>query len=153
ACNMLSPLIIGSIILVMVASASATMLTRDVAAARLRERVGNIRSRPLAHEESSAPPRTLGIRSRQQRHEHLERFMRFLRFNPDVPQQNVIPWKLVFAIACAAAVGGFFYGREYLSWPVAVLMAPIEGVLVARFIFGWERGRFQKALLQQIPDV
>jgi tight adherence protein B len=150
---MLSPLIIGAVILVLVASASATLLTRDVAAARLRERVGNIRSRPAVPEQSSTSPRTLGIRSRQRRSEHLERFMRFLRFNPDVPQQNVIPWKLVFAIACAAAVGGLFYGREYLSWPVAVLMAPIEGVLVARFIFGWERGRFQKALLQQIPDV
>ena len=26
-------------------------------------------------------------------------------------------------------------------------------MLVARFIFGWERARFQKALLEQIPDV
>jgi tight adherence protein B len=31
--------------------------------------------------------------------------------------------------------------------------APIEALLVARFIFGWERARYQKALLEQVPDV
>ena len=34
-----------------------------------------------------------------------------------------------------------------------LVAVPIEGLLVARFIFGWERARFQKALLEQIPDV
>lgn len=146
-----TPLIIALVILVLVASFSATLLTRDVAAARLRERVGNIRARP-EEEEASAPVRTLGIRARGQRSEHVARFMRFLRFNPDIARQNIIAWKLVFVISGAVAVVGFFYGREYLSWPAAALLAPIEGVLVARFIFGWERARFQKALLQQLPD-
>jgi tight adherence protein B len=147
-----NPLIIAVIILLLVASASATLLTRDVSVARLRERVSNIRARP-EEQEPSAPGRTLAIRARTQRSEHVARVMRFLRFNPDVPQQNIIAWKLVFAIASAVAVVGFFYSREYLSWPLAALAAPIEGVLVARFIFGWQRARFQKALLEQIPDV
>ncbi len=30
---------------------------------------------------------------------------------------------------------------------------PLEGFLIARCIFGWERMRFQKAVLEQIPDV
>jgi tight adherence protein B len=30
---------------------------------------------------------------------------------------------------------------------------PTEGIFVARFIFGWERARFQKVLLEQVPDV
>ncbi len=79
--------------------------------------------------------------------------MRFLRFNPEIRQQNVIPWKLVFAIAGVVAIVGFFYGRGFLGWPLALLVTPIEGLLVARFIFGWERARFQKALLEQIPEV
>jgi tight adherence protein B len=148
---MSNPLIIAAIILVLVASFSATLLTRDVAAARLRERVANIRVRP-EEEATSTRVRTFGIRARGQRSEQVARFMRFLRFNPDVLQQHIIPWKLVFVISGVAAVVGFFYGREYLSWPVAALVTPIEGLLVARFIFGWERARFQKALLQQMPD-
>ena len=59
----------------------------------------------------------------------------------------------MFAIAGIVAIVGFFYGREFLGWPLAMLVTPIEGLLVARFIFGWERARFQKALLEQIPEV
>ena len=33
------------------------------------------------------------------------------------------------------------------------LADPIEAFTVARFIFGWERARYQKALLEQIPEV
>ena len=80
--------------------------------------------------------------------------MRLLRFNPDIPQQNVIPWKLVFVDRLRqSALVGFFYGRAFLGWPLAALATPIEGFLVARFIFGWERARYQKAVLEQIPDV
>ena len=148
---MLNPLIIALIILVLVASLSATLLTHDVATARLRARVDSIRT-DTEKDRQSTPVRTLAILARGQRSEHVARLMRFLRFNPDVPQQNFIAWKLVFAISGAFAVMGFFYGREYLGTPVAALVAPVEGLLVARFIFGWERGRFQTALLEQIPD-
>ena len=149
---MLSPLVLAGIILILVSSTSATLLFRDVHAARLRERVGAIRSR--AEEQTpAAPARTLAIRLVGQRSKHAARVMQLLRFNPDIAQQNVIPWKLVIAIACAVAVLGFFYGREFMGWPLAVLAMPVEGLFVARFIFGWERGRFQKALLEQIPDV
>jgi tight adherence protein B len=79
--------------------------------------------------------------------------MDFLRFNPEISAQNVIAWKLVLAIASIVAVFGFFYGRAFLGWPLALLVAPIEGLFVARFIFGWERARFQKVALEQIPDV
>jgi tight adherence protein B len=97
--------------------------------------------------------RPIVIRSGHQRSEYTMRFMRLLRFNPEVAQQNVISWKLVFAIAGGVAFAGFFYGRALLGWPLAVLTLPVEGLLVARFIFGWERARYQKALLEQIPDV
>jgi len=146
-----NPLIIAIIILVLVASLSAALLTRDLATARLRARVQSIRT-DTEKDRQSTPVRTLAMLARGQRSEHVARLMRFLRFNPDVPQQNIIAWKLVFAISGAFAVMGLFYGREYLGTPVAALVAPIEGLLVARFIFGWQRGRFRTALLEQIPD-
>jgi tight adherence protein B len=97
--------------------------------------------------------RAIVMRSSGQRSEYVALLMRFLRFDPELAAQNIIAWKVVFAVAAAVAVVGFFYGRTFLGWPLALLVAPLEGLLIARFIFGWERARFQKALLEQIPDV
>jgi tight adherence protein B len=148
----MSPLILAGIILFLASSMSATLLFRDVHGARLRERVGTIRSR-TQDEAPATTVKALNIRLSGQRSEHVERLMQLLRLNPDIPLQNVIPWKLVIAIACVVAVVGLFYGHEFLGWPLAALVMPLEGLFVARFIFGWERARFQKALLEQIPDV
>jgi tight adherence protein B len=150
---MLSPLILAGIILLLVTSATATLLVKDVNAGRLRERVGAVRTRAKEQAAPATSLRTsLALRAASQRSERSARFMRLLRFNPDIPLQNVIAWKLVFVIGCAIALVGLFYGREFLGWPLAILVMPIEALLVARFIFGWERGRFQRVLLEQIPD-
>jgi tight adherence protein B len=148
----MSPIALAVAILILVASASATLLMRDVSAARLRERVGVIRSRPEEQEES-APVRPISVRSSDPRTERMKQLMRFLRFNPDVRQQNVIACKLVFLIAVIVAVVGLFYSQGFFGWPIAALLAPIDGILVARLIFGWEQARFQRALLEQIPEV
>jgi tight adherence protein B len=150
---MFSPLILAGIILLLVSSITVILLVRDVNAGRLRERLGAVRSRAEERATPATPLRTLALRAASRRGERAARFMRLLRFNPDIPLQNVIAWKLVFVIACAVALVGLFYGREFLGWPLAIVIMPIEAFLVARFIFGWERGRFQKSLLEQIPDV
>src|SRR5262245_9877075 len=94
----MNPIALAAVILVLVGSCSATLLWRDVNAARLRARVGAISARS-GEEESSAPVRTLALRSTGERSEYLARLMRILRFNPDIAQQNIINWKLVFLIA------------------------------------------------------
>jgi tight adherence protein B len=149
---MLNPLVLAAITLLLVATASAILLLRDVTAGPLRERVGAVRFR-AAEQGPSAPVSTRGILAAGQRSAHAARLMRLLQLNPDIPYQNVIAWKLVIAVACAMALVGFFYGREFMGWPLAALATPIEALLLARFVFGWERARFQKALLEQIPDV
>ncbi len=140
------------IILALVALTSATMLTRDVAGARLRERVGNVRSQP-EEEKSSGAVRAIVLRSSGQRSKRMAQLMDFLRFNPEIVAQNVIAWKVVFGIAGIVAVAGCFYGHAFLGWPLALLVMPLEGLFVARFIFGWERARFRRVMLEQIPDV
>jgi tight adherence protein B len=151
AYDVLSALAPAAIILLLGMSASATLLLRDVAAGRLRERVSAIRT-PGEAQAAAEPVRTLGIRS-DKRGEWTVRLMSWLRLNPDIRHQNIIAWKLVIAIACGLALGGFFYGREFLGWPLAALAMPLEAFFTARFIFGWERARYQKAMLEQIPDV
>jgi tight adherence protein B len=146
------PILAATTILLLVLSLSATLLLRDVNLGRLRERVGAARSWS-EKQAPAAPAQTLAIRSAERRSEHVTRLMRLLRLNPDIPQQNIIAWKLVVTIASVVALVGFFYGRAFLGWPLAAFAMPIEGLLVARFIFGWQRARFQKALLEQIPDV
>jgi tight adherence protein B len=143
---------LAAAIMVMVAATSATLLLRDISAARLRARVGAIRVHP-GEQETPAPARGLAVRPAGQRSERIVQFIRLLRLNPDIAQQNVIPWKIVLAIAASVAAAGFFYDRGLLGGPLAALLVPIEALLVARFIFGWERARFQRTLLEQIPEV
>jgi tight adherence protein B len=145
-------LTIALLLLLLVGLTTALLLARDVRAGAMRQRVANVRGR---HDDPmpAAAPRVLTMRTRASRRELLAQLMRFLRFSPEIPEQNIIAWKLVFAMAGAVAVVGFFYGRALLGTPLAVLLAPAEGLLVARIIFGWERARFQRALLEQIPEV
>lgn len=149
----MSPFIPPAIIFLLVASASATLLFRDVDAGRLRDRVGAVRS--AADQQAPAAIRVLALtmRATAGHSPPTVRLLRLLRLNPDIPQQNFLPWKLVVAIAGSVALLGFFYGRAFLGGPLAALLAPVAALLVARFIFGWERARYQKALLEQIPDV
>jgi tight adherence protein B len=145
-------LVVIAAVLLLLGTTCAVLLMRDVAASRLRERVSAVRS---VGEAVPAPAsvRPIAIRSAGRRGELAERMMRLLRLNPDISQQNVIAWKLVIAIAGAIALIGFVYARAFLGWPLAALLTPLEAFLVARWIFGWERARYQKALLEQIPDV
>jgi tight adherence protein B len=141
-----------TIILLLVASACVLLLRGDATARRLRERIAGVR---VGNDGQTlpAPLRVLKIRSASGRRKRVSRVMRLLQLNPEIEQQNVIPWKLVIVMACAAGLVGFFYGRPFLGGPVAALAMPVEALLVARVIFGWERARYQRALLEQIPDV
>jgi tight adherence protein B len=147
-----SILIPAVIILFLVASTSVTLLTRDVVGARLRERVDSVAVRGAEEQDAAAPMRAI-VMPAGRRSERIVQLMKFLRFNPEVATQNVIAWKVVFAVAGVIGIVGFFYSRAFLGWPSALLVAPVEALFVARFIFGWERTRYQKVLLEQVPDV
>jgi tight adherence protein B len=149
---MLSSLTLAVIILLLAASGSAVLLVRDVNASHLRERIGVVRYR-TDDQAPAGPLPSLGIRSPDDHSNLSKRLMHVLRLNPDNPQQNVLAWKVVIAIACAVGLAGFFYGRAFVGLPLAALTVPVETFLVARVIFGWERARYQKAVLEQLPDV
>ena len=146
-----SILIPAVIILFLVASTSVTLLTRDVVGARLRERVASVAVRGAEEQDAAAPMRAIVMQAGR-RSKRIVQLMEFLRFNPEIAAQNVIAWKVVFAVAGVTAIIGFFYSRAFLGWPLALLVVPVEALFVARFIFGWERARFQKVLLEQVPD-
>jgi tight adherence protein B len=147
----MNPWVIAIVLLVMGAGC-AVLLARDAATKRLRQRIAAVRAGGEAM-PAPAMARMIAIRSAGERGKRADRIMRLLRLNPDISEQNVIAWKLVIAIAAAVGLTGFFYGRTFLGWPLAASLAPVEAFAVARFIYGWERARYQRALLEQIPEV
>jgi tight adherence protein B len=148
---MMTPLALAAIFLLLAALASATMLVQDVDAGRLRQRIQSVHARTT--EQAPVVERAPAIRSAARRGKQIERLMRLLQFNPAIPQQNIIPWRLVIATALGVALAGFFYGRALIGWPLAALIMPVEAFFTAWCIFGWQRARYQKALLEQIPEV
>ena len=80
------------------------------------------------------------------------RVCRAVRFNPDIPQEQLIAWPLVALIAAAAGGAVALGVREMVGNLVAIPMAPIVAVLTARGIFGWQHARYSDAVFRQIPD-
>src|SRR5262249_52879318 len=119
----MSALLLAAIVLFLASSASAVLLFRVVSAGRLRERVGDVRTHD-AERVSPVPVQLLNIRSAGQRSARAVQFMRMLQCNPEIAHQNIIAWKLVIGIACAVALLGFLYGREFVGWPLAAVLTP-----------------------------
>jgi tight adherence protein B len=149
---MTGPLSLATVILLLVAATTTMLLVRDVNAGRLRGRLGALGPPATGHEPAQAAP-TLGIRLTGQHTEQTARLMDLLRFNPHIPQQNIIAWKLVIAIAILIGMAGVFYAHSFVGWTFAAMGMPFEALLIARCVFGWERTRYRKVILEQLPDV
>ncbi len=80
------------------------------------------------------------------------RFFRFLRFNPDIPQEQVIPWPLVALLGLAAAGLSASRLTDTLGIPLALVVGLASGLFVARTVFNWQHARYCEAVFQQIPD-
>jgi tight adherence protein B len=149
---MTTPLTLATVILLLVAAMGSTLLVREINAGRLRGRLGAL-GPPVVKRVQALPAPALGIRLTGQHTEQTAQLMELLRFNPEIAQQNIIAWQVVVAIAILAGVVGVFYEHSFVGWTFAAMGMPLEALLVARCIFGWERARYQKAILEQLPDV
>jgi tight adherence protein B len=80
------------------------------------------------------------------------RLLRFLRFNPDIPAEQVFPWPVVALFG--AAVGAFAAYRlsAWVGVPLGLAAGTLSGVLAARQVFTWQHNRYCEALFRQIPD-
>lgn len=149
---MTGPLALATVILLMVVAMSTTLLVRDINAGRLRARLSALGPRAVKGGPSLTAPAP-GIRLTGQHTEQTTRLMDLLRFNPEIPQQNIIAWQLVVAIAILVGMACVFYAHSFVGWTFAAMGMPFEALLVARCVFGWERGRYRKMILEQLPDV
>ncbi|GGJ08836.1 type II secretion system F family protein [Neoroseomonas lacus] len=82
----------------------------------------------------------------------LKRFLRFLRYNPETPQEQVVPWWATLLIGLAMAVLQGFVVGPLLGSQIAPFTAVLTGLFVVRALFAWQHNRYVEAIFVQIPD-
>jgi len=125
-------------------------LAKSGQARRLKERVVSAGSIDMRSASTTGLP---SIRlNTAERRPLLERFLRFLRFNPETPQEQVIPWWATLLIGTLLAVVAGYYLRVLIRVELAVPAAVAAGIFVVRGLFAWQHNRYVDAIFQQIPD-
>jgi len=82
----------------------------------------------------------------------LSRLFRLLRYNPEIPQEQVVPWPVVLVASLLAAGLVALRGGDLVGSWLAPPAAVAAGLLVARGIFGWQHARYCQAVFLQMPD-
>lgn len=125
-------------------------LAKSGQARRLRERVTSAGAVELSATATAGMP---SIRlNNVNRRPLLERFLRFLRFNPDTPQEQVIPWWATLIIGVLIAVVVAYYMRYLVQVPIAIGLGFLAGFFAIRGMFAWQHNRYVDAIFNQIPD-
>ncbi|MCO6419227.1 type II secretion system F family protein [Siccirubricoccus sp. KC 17139] len=144
---MLLLLMIGAMLLLALLL-GALALARGGSGRKLRERV-----RALSEQAVPIPATTVpSIRAARSRGKWLDRLLRFLHFNPDMPQEQVIPWPLVALLALGVAALSIPRLAGWTGVLPALPLGLLSGLFAARMVFGWQHARYCDAVFQQIPD-
>ncbi|GGC50896.1 pilus assembly protein TadB [Siccirubricoccus deserti] len=142
-------LLIAALVLMLGMALGAIALVRGGSGRLLRERVRGISAAPAAASATVLP----SIRVENSTHGALSlRLFRFLRFNPDIPQEQIIAWPLVALFGLVVAGVAAMTGSNLLGRIPALLAAPAAGLLACRAVFSWQHARYCHAVFEQIPD-
>ncbi len=125
-------------------------LLRSGQAKRLRERVTTAGALEAPGLQAAGLP-SIRLQTNEAR-PFLERFLRFLRFNPEVPQAQVVPWYLVliFGVLLAVLVANMM--ARPLSLAVSIPLGIASGIFAVRAIFAFQYNRYVDQIFKQIPD-
>lgn len=141
------PLLALAAVLLLGLVLGAMALAQAASAQRLRERV---RGLSQVAEAAAVVP---SIRVGRSAHGPLRmQLFRFLKFNPDIPQEQVIAWPLILLLGIGVTGGAAWWLDGLIGRPLALAAGPIAGALAVRSVFSWQHGRYCDALFQQIPD-
>lgn len=128
----------------------AVALVQAGSGRQLRERVRSMSNTAAASPAAIVLP---SIRIAGAEHGPLVgRLFRFLRFNPDIPQEQVIPWPVVAILG--VVVAGIAASRlmGMLGTPFGLAGGLVSGLFAARAVFTWQHARYCDAVFRQIPD-
>jgi tight adherence protein B len=125
-------------------------LLRSGQAKRLRERVTTAGVLEAPGLQAAGLP-SIRLQTTESR-PFLERFLRFLRYNPEVPQAQVVPWYLVliFGVLLAVLVANMM--ARPLSLAVSIPLGIASGIFAVRAIFAFQYNRYVDQIFKQIPD-
>ncbi|CAH0132352.1 type II secretion system F family protein [Roseomonas sp. CECT 9278] len=117
---------------------------------RLRERVSNAGALETPGLQANGLP-SIRLQTTESR-PFLERFLRFLRYHPDVPQAHTIPWYivLVFGVLVAVLVANMM--SRPLSLSMSIPLGIATGFFVIRSIFAFQYNAYVDKIFKQIPD-
>jgi tight adherence protein B len=140
----LAPLLLAAM------SAGAAILVGSRRNQRLRERISAQTTRGASLAAIADLP---SIRvGRRETSPLVGRIFRVLRYHPDIPQEHVIPWVVVLLASLVVAAFAGFRAADLMGGLLAVPVALLAGLLVARAMFGWQHRRYCDAVFQQIPE-
>lgn len=142
-------LAIGALLTVALLTGLVT-LAKSGQARRLRDRVTAAGALELDRTDTSGMP---SIRlNTGTRRPLLERILRFLRFNPETPQEQVIPWWATLLIGVLLGVVVGYYLRYLVETPTAIVLGFVTCFVTIRGMFAWQHNRYVDAIFHQIPD-
>jgi tight adherence protein B len=125
-------------------------LLRSGQAKRLRERVTTAGALEAPGLQAAGLP-SIRLQTNEAR-PFLERFLRFLRYNPEVPQAQVVPWYLVLLFGVLVAVLVANMMARPLSLSVSIPVGVLTGFFVVRAIFAYQYNSYVDKIFKQIPD-
>jgi tight adherence protein B len=78
--------------------------------------------------------------------------LRILLVPVDLPAAHVISPRVVWSTGLVAAVLTALFAAPHMASPLAISAGLLIGALLLRAVFGWERSRYRRILLRQLPD-
>jgi tight adherence protein B len=132
----------------------AAWLVHRAATRRLRDRVRQVAQVARAGSQAAkAPPAIANIRAANRRDSALTmRVLRLLRYDPEIPNEKIVPWPVAAALAGAVGTFSFWRVNALLGGGPAVIGGMLSAFFTARGIFLWQHRRYCDALFVQIPD-
>jgi tight adherence protein B len=125
-------------------------LLKSGQARRLKERVSNAGALPTTEMQASGLP-SIRLQTNETQ-PFVERVLRFLRYNPDVPQAQVVPWYLVLVFGVLLAVLIANLMSRPLTPKLSIPLGIGAGFFAVRAIFAFQYNRYVDQVFKQIPD-
>lgn len=82
----------------------------------------------------------------------VDRVLRFLKFNPDIPQEQVIPWPVIVIVGMLIAIIAGFYLGKLMTPAIGAVAGLVAAVIAIKTVFGWQHTRYVDKAFEQIPD-
>lgn len=140
---------VGAILTIALVTGILT-LVKQGQAKRLKERVASAGALQTRATDTAGLP-SIRLQTNENR-PFIERFLRFLRYNTDLPQEQIVPWPIVVVVG---VVVGVFTGYNLIRFVGVYVAMPIgvaTGIGLIRFAFAYQHARYIDEVFRQIPD-